>query len=46
MNYDWSIIGDKVFGILKGSGFKLKMFDNKGSATLNPHDATRFFATI
>jgi hypothetical protein len=43
--YDWSIIGDKIFGILKGSGFHLKMFDKEGLETIDPHDATRFYAT-
>lgn len=46
MNFNWPIIGDKVFGILKGIGFKLQMFDKTGKKTLDPHDATRFFATI
>jgi len=46
MNFNWSIIGDKIFGILKGSGFTLQMFDKTGAKTLDPHEATRFFATI
>lgn len=45
MNFNWPIIGDKIFGILKGSGFKLQMFDKSGAKTLDPHEATRFFAT-
>lgn len=43
--YDWSIIGDKIFGILKGSGFHLKMFDKEGAETIDAHEATRFYAT-
>lgn len=45
MSYNWDIIGDKVFGILVGSGFNLKMFDKTGAKTMDPHKATRFFAT-
>lgn len=45
MNFNWPIIGDKIFGILKGIGFKLQMFDKAGNKTLDPHEATRFFAT-
>ena len=45
MNYNWKIIGDKVFGILTGSGFNIQMFDKTGKKTMDPHDATRFFAT-
>lgn len=45
MNFNWDIIGDKVFGILKGSGFNLQMFDKTGKKTMDPHEATRFFAT-
>ena len=46
MNFNWPLIGDKIFGILKGSGFKLQMFDKTGAKTLDPHKATRFYATI
>lgn len=46
MNFNWQIIGDKVFGILKGSGFSIQMFDKTGAKTLDPHEATRFFGTI
>lgn len=45
MNFNWDIIGDKVFGILKGSGYNLQMFDKTGKKTMDPHEATRFFAT-
>lgn len=46
MNFNWPIIGDKIFGILKGSGFRLQMFDKTGNKILDPHEATRFFASI
>jgi hypothetical protein len=46
MYINWPAIGDKIFGILKGSGFKLQMFDKSGKKTLDPHEANRFFATI
>lgn len=46
MNRNWDIIGDKIFGILKGSGFHLQMYDKIGNKTLDPHEANRFFATI
>ena len=46
MNHNWDVIGDKIFGILRGRGYRLQMFDKGGSKTMDPHDATRFFATI
>lgn len=46
MNNFWSIVSDKIFGILKGSGFHVKLFDEEGKATLDTHEATRFYATI
>jgi hypothetical protein len=46
MNFNWPIIGDKIFGILKGSGYTLQMFDKTGTKTMDPHDTTRFYATI
>ena len=46
MNYNWNIIGDKVFGILRGRGYRLQMFDKTGNKTMDPHEATRFFATV
>ena len=46
MNYNWDIIGDKVFGILRGRGYRLQMFDKTGNKTMDPHEATRFFATV
>lgn len=46
MNYNWPIIGDKIFGILKGNGFKVQLFDKTGKQILDPHEATRYVATI
>jgi hypothetical protein len=46
MNYNWPIITDKIFGILRGRGYRLKMYDKSGMDTMDPHDATRFFVTI
>ncbi len=46
MYINWAAVGDKIFGILKGSGFRLQMFDKTGKKTLDPHEASRFFATI
>jgi len=45
MHYNWEIISDKLFGILKGSGYSLTMFDKTGKKIMDPHEATRFFAT-
>lgn len=46
MRFNWDIIGDKIFGILKGAGFSLQMFNEQGNKTMDPHDANRFFASI
>lgn len=46
MNYNWDIIGDKLFGILRGRGYRVQMFDKGGMKTMDPHDATRFLTTI
>lgn len=43
---DWNIINNKIFGILKGSGFRLEMYDKSGKRTMEQKDATRFVATI
>jgi hypothetical protein len=42
---DRSTISNKIFEILKGSGFYLQMFDDYGMKTIEPTDADRFFAT-
>jgi len=46
MSYNWSIITNKLYGIIKGSSKNLKMYDAAGNETIDPDDATRFFATI
>jgi len=46
MAFAWNIVTDKVFNILKGSGYTVNMFDKTGQKTVDPEEATRFFATI
>lgn len=46
MNYNWEIIGDKIFGIARGRGYATSMFDAEGMKTMDPHDATRFLISI
>ena len=46
MNHNWDIIGDKIFGILRGNGYRVQMFDRGGDKTMDPHEATRYFVTI
>ena len=46
MSHNWNSITDKLFGILKGRGYRLQMYTKSGKKTLDPHDATRFFATV
>ena len=46
MAHNWNSITDKLFGILKGRGYRLQMYTKSGKKTLDPHDATRFFATV
>jgi len=46
MSHNWNSITDKLFGILKGRGYRLQMYTKSGKKTLDPHEATRFFATI
>jgi len=46
MAFDWSIVTDKLYGIVKGSAKKLSMYDARGNETIDPSDATRFFATF
>jgi len=45
MQYNWSIIGEKLYSILKGYSKKIQMYDAKGNETIDPENATRFFAT-
>ena len=46
MSYNWPIITDKLYGIVKGSCKDLMMYDATGNETIDPKDATRFFATF
>lgn len=36
-------VADKVYGLLKGFGFSVDIFDSKGEVTGDPGDALRFF---
>ena len=46
MNFNWPIISNKLFGIIKGSCKNITMYDAKGNETIDPDDATRFFANF
>jgi hypothetical protein len=46
MSYNWPIITDKLYGIIKGSCKDLMMYDAKGNETIDPKEGTRFFATF
>ena len=46
MSFNWEHIGDKVYGILSEQGYGLLMQDENGKATMDPHNAVRFLATI
>lgn len=46
MQFNWPIISKKIYGILKGSCDNLVMYDAKGNETIDPDDATRFFAAF
>lgn len=46
MSFNWQQIGDKVYGILASAGYGIQMRDEKGMATMDPHKAVRFLATI
>ena len=46
MNYNWSVVTDKLYGIIDGSCKKLTMYDAAGNKTIDPDDATRFFASF
>ena len=45
MTIDIKDISEQVSGLLKASGFTIKMYDEKGMHTLDPRDATRYVAT-
>lgn len=46
MSFNWESIGDKIFGILSSAGYGIQMRDENGMATMDPHNAIRFLATI
>jgi len=46
MGHNWSVVTDKIYGIVKGSCKKLTMYDKAGNETIDPDDATRFFGTL
>lgn len=46
MAFNWATVGDKIYGILAAAGYGIQMRDDKGQATMDPHKATRFLASI
>jgi hypothetical protein len=46
MSFNWPIITEKLYGIIKGSSNALKMYDKVGNETIDPKNATRFFASF
>ena len=46
MKFDWSTIGEKIYSIVKGSCKSVSMYNAKGNSTIDPEDATRFFAVF
>lgn len=49
MNFNWKIISQKLYGILKSPGKDVKnisMYNEKGQETIDPAQANRFFAEI
>lgn len=49
MSFNWKIIRKKVYGIVKAPGrglTKMTMYDEIGNETIDPIEATRFFATF
>ena len=46
MSFNWKIISDKIYAIVKGSAKNLVMYDARGNETIDPEKATRFFATF
>lgn len=39
---DATLVGEKIFNILKGQGFMVKSYDREGNLTLDSSEATRF----
>lgn len=46
MSFNWKIISDKIYAIVKGSAKNLVMYDAKGNETIDPEQGTRFFASF
>ena len=49
MNFNWKIIRQKLYGILKSLGKDVKtisMYDEKGNETIDPLEANRFFVEV
>ena len=46
MSFNWKIISDKIYAIVKGSAKNLVMYDARGNETIDPEKGTRFFATF
>jgi hypothetical protein len=46
MSFNWSIIKNKLYGILKGSSKEVVMYDERGNRTIDPDEATRYFVTF
>lgn len=40
---NWERLSERVFGIIRGAGFRLVMFDQQGQEVTNPQEARRFF---
>ena len=46
MSYNWPIIREKIYGILRSLSRDVMLYDAAGNETADPDDATRFFATF
>jgi hypothetical protein len=46
MQINWNAIGEKIYSILKGSAKSVSIYDAKGNSTIDPSEATRFFANL
>ena len=42
MSFNWKIISDKIYAIVKGSAKNLVMYDARGNETIDPEKGTRF----
>lgn len=46
MSFNWEIIHEKLYGILRGFSKEVVMYDEKGNRTIDPAEGTRFFVTF